>query len=121
MGSQRADQIKDSLISLQEAAQILEMSQEDVRRLVESRQLIAYQLGDDIVRLSNEQVWRLQSQTRISSAELFPKDRARQRSAQAAVKATFFERIRDFFYFNDFYILTFVVIAALLYLIFSSQ
>jgi len=123
MGGKRPDKIDsndESFISLQEASHILKMPEREVQILIRNRRLVAFQLGNQLVRLRKDQVWELQSRKRISS-ELFPDDRTAKAPAPIMMKASVSENIRDFFYFNDFYILSTIIVAALLYLILSSQ
>lgn len=120
MGSERHDQVEDNFISLNEASEILELSDKEVAKLIQEQKLTAFQLGNEVIRLKKDQVWELESQKRIS-AELFPVDRAQHQNVPVNVKGTVADHVKDFFYFNDFYILSFVVITALLYLILSSN
>ena len=120
MGGQRHDQIAESLITLKEATEILELPEEEVQQLILDHKVTAYELGDQVVRLRKDQIWELKSRARIS-ADLFPVDRTLHHNVPVRIEGTRGERIKDFFYFNDFYIISFVVITALLYLIVSSH
>mgnify|MGYP000884978740 CR=1 FL=1 len=121
MGHERQNQVADeSFISLKDAAEILELPEPEVEDLINHHKLTAYQLGDKIIRLRRDQVWEFQSKARIS-AELFPDDRRKHHNAPALAPPNPIERAIDFFYFNDFYIISFAAIGILLYLILSSQ
>ena len=120
MGGERPNQVKESYISLQETAEILEVSQQDVHQLIQDRKLTAFKIGDAYLRFQKDQVYGLEAKNRIN-AELFPESRMLHHNVSTIKQATFIEKIRDYFYFNDFYILSFLVLAALLYLILSSQ
>ena len=120
MGRKRDDQIEESLIHLREASKILGISKRDIEVLIHDHRLTAYHLGDHVVRLRKDEVWELLSQARVS-AELFPVDREIHHNVPVTIQGSAVDRVRDFFYFNDFYIISFVIIAALLYLILSSQ
>ena len=106
--------------SLTRAAEILELSQQDVHRLIQDRKLTAFKIGDAYLRFQKDQVYSLEAKNRIN-AELFPEERMMHHNVSTIKKATIVEKVRDYFYFNDFYILSFLVLAALLYLILSSQ
>ena len=120
MGSQRPDQVGESYVSIQEASEILAMSHGEIHELIQERKLIAFKIGDEYLRLRKEQVYDMEAKNRIN-AELFPEDRTIHQNVSTVKNATVVEKVRDYFYFNDFYILSFLVIAALLYLILSSQ
>jgi hypothetical protein len=121
MGRQRKNQISsDNLIGLDEASRILELTEDEVGELITDHQLMAFRIGDNIVRLRKDQVWEFQSKRRIE-AGLFPDDRDKHTHDNVEFKATFQEIARDFVYYNDFYIICALIIAALLYLILSSH
>ncbi len=120
MGGKRNDQIAETFISIAEASSILEMPEEEVKALIQTHGLSAFQLGSNLLRLRKDQVWEYKSKTRIK-AELFPVDRKQHQNAPAGSRPSFFEAIRDLIYFNDFYIISAFVMIALLYLIASSS
>ncbi|MCA9395877.1 MAG: hypothetical protein KC649_01800 [Candidatus Omnitrophica bacterium] len=120
MGRQRHDQVADSFIDIDEAAVILELDLEQVQKLVEKRKLTAFQLAEGMLRLKKDEVWELKTKIRID-ADLFPEDREIHQHQPVVVKGSIFDPIRDFFYFNDFYILSLVVVSLLFYLILSSN
>ncbi len=121
MDLERKDTVTDeSFITLQTAAEILELPENEVEDLINHHKLTAYQLGDQVIRLRRDQVWEYHSKARIS-AELFPDDRRKHHYAPVKVKVNFAERLIDFVYFNDFYIVCFAAIGILVYLILSSQ
>ena len=120
MGRERHDQISESFVGLTEASQILNLTEDGVQDLIRDHQLTAYQLGDQIVRLKKDEVWEYESRARIS-AGLFPDERDRHQSVPLSVHGTAGDRVRDFFYFNDFYLISFIVFSTLIYLILSSH
>ena len=98
----------------------MKLPESEVEELIEKHKLTAYRLGDQVLRIKKDQVWEVQSKIRISS-ELFPNERAQQHHVALSSKGPWVDHAKDFFYFNDFYIVTFILITALLYLILSSQ
>lgn len=121
MGHERQDRVgEESFITLKDAAEILELPENEVEDLINHHKLTAYQLGDQVIRLRRDQVWEYQSKARIS-AELFPDDRQKHHHAPVVSPPNVFERVADFLYFNDFYIICFAAIGVLIYLVLSSQ
>lgn len=94
-------------ITVRETAQVLGVSEKKVMDLIESHQLQAYRIADQFLRLKRTEVMQIRSGGSIA-AENVQHD------------YTAVERIKDFFYFNDFYLVTLAVIAGLLYIIFFT-
>ena len=94
-------------ISVRETAQILSISEKKVMDLIEQRKLQAYRIADKFLRLKKNEVQSLRNTGRVKAENI-----------QIAYSSS--EKIRDFFYFNDFYILTTILIGLLLYLIFLT-
>ena len=95
-------------ISVRETAQILGISEKKVMDMIESGQLQAYRIADQFLRLKRNEVMGMRSSGQVVSESI-------------QHDYTSSEKIRDFFYFNDFYLLAFVVICFLLYIIFFSN
>ncbi len=110
---------EDKYISLEEAGQLLETDVHEIEKLVTDGQLNAFKLGDKVLRLRKDQVSELKAKWRIEG-ELFAPE-APEHHAPKEIKAGFFDGFRDFIRFNDFYIASAVIVAALFYLILSSQ
>lgn len=85
---------------------MLEISEKDVLDLAESGALPAYKVGGVYLRFKPSQV------------EEFKKSNAN--VGQRSREYTGMERVFDFLYFNDFYIIAAIVIAAMVYFIFKS-
>jgi excisionase family DNA binding protein len=112
-------QAEDKYISLEEAEQLLETDVHEIEKLIADGHLTAFRLGDKVLRLRKDQVSELKAKWRIEG-ELFQPE-APEHHAPKEIKAGFFDGVRDFIRFNDFYIASAVIIAALFYLILSSQ
>ncbi len=94
-------------ISVREAAQLLGVSEKTVMDMIEARKLQAYRIADKFLRLKKSEVIQLRdTKTVVCEDETDP--------------YTLQEKIRDFFYFNDFYIISLIIIGVLLYMIFFS-
>jgi excisionase family DNA binding protein len=95
-------------ITVRETAQILAVSEKKVMDLIESGSLQAYKIADQFLRLKRNEVVNMHSTGQVVS-ENVPQS------------YTTGERVRDFFYFNDFYLVALVVIGVLLYIIFCTN
>jgi len=92
-------------ITVRESAQILGVSEKKITDLIDAGQLQAYKIADQFLRLKRNEVMQIRSSGQVVSENV-------KHDYTAA------EKLKDFFYFNDFYIFSFVLIAVLLYIIF---
>lgn len=95
----------DQFISVREAAQALGVSEKKIMDLVEESHLQAYKIAGQFLRLKRSEVLDLQTTGSVA-----------QETVQYEYTAA--EKFRDFFYFNDFYLMAAGAIIFLLYLIF---
>ena len=95
-------------ITVRETAQIMAVSEKKVMDLIESGNLQAYKIADQFLRLKRNEVVNM-----ISSGQVI--------SENIAHSYTSGERVRDFFYFNDFYLISLGIIGVLLYIIFLTN
>ena len=94
-------------ISVRETAQILCISEKKVMDLIEQRKLHAYRIADKFLRLKKSEVLDLKNTGSVAVDDV-------------KIEYSSAERLRDFFYFNDFYILSLFAIVFLLYIIFYT-
>ena len=94
-------------ITVRETAQILTVSEKKVMDLIESGSLQAYKIADQFLRLKRNEVVNILSTGQVVSEGV-------------SLGYTPGERVRDFFYFNDFYLVALVIIGVLLYIIFFT-
>jgi excisionase family DNA binding protein len=94
-------------ITVRETAQILAVSEKKVMDLIEGGHLQAYRIADQFLRLKRNEVVNIRSTGQVASENV-------------THTYTPNERVRDFFYFNDFYLIALVIIGALLYIIFYT-
>lgn len=106
----------DKLLTLKEAAECLGLSEEEVRRLVAKGEIPAYQIGGMYLRFKEEQILLLKP--RYSKRASAISDKGEKETFQG--KESFLSKIQDFFYFNNFYIISTIIIIALLYIIYIS-
>lgn len=130
----------EKLLTIREVADHLKVSEEEVKRLVDIGEIPAYRIGGSFLRFRKEQLEAIRSE--IDEVEHSEPEKAkpvldkrgrpahtytdlerdikRKEPVTRRYDYTFSEKLRDFFYFNDFYIFSFVVIFVLIYLIFRS-
>ena len=131
----------EKLLTIREVAEYLKVSEEEVKRLVDMGEIPAYKIGDTFLRFRREQIEAIR--TEISDIEKAEPERSKAPVASAGSPAhpytdlerdikrreplsrqfdyTPWERIKDFFYFSDFYIVCLIIVGALMYLIFKPQ
>lgn len=130
----------EHLLNIKEVAEYLGVSEEEVKRLVDMGEMPAYKIGDSFLRFRKEQVDAIKQE--ISDVEKEDPNRVEVKldakghqthayteiEKQIRLKTpavrqydySFTEKISDFFYYNDFYILSGVIIAVLLVIILRS-
>ena len=92
-------------ISVREAAQTLSITEKKVMDLLEEKKLIGYRIADQFLRLKKEEVLNLRDSGKVETETLqYPYTTA--------------ERVKDFLFFNDFYLAAGIIILTLLYVIF---
>ncbi len=94
----------DPYISVREAAQLLGVSEKKIMDLIEEKHLIAYRIANQFLRLKKADVLLLQDSGSVASE-----------SPQQPY--TFAEKMSDFFYFNDFYIVCAFIVVLLMIII----
>ena len=130
----------EKLLTIKEVASYLKVSEDEVKRLVDIGEIPAYKIGGSFLRFRREHLDAIRSEISDiekgtpAPAKLIPspseksshpyteleREIKRREPITRQYDYTFVERIKDFFYFNDFYIVSFVIIAVLLYVIFKK-
>ena len=93
--------IKEKLITVREASQMLGILEKDVIDLAKKGKIPSYYVGREFLRFPREDILSIKDKIQADFNVL---------SKQPALR----ERLYDFFYFNDFYIVSFLIIAILL-------
>lgn len=120
MDRERTDRLEERYLNVHEASQILEISEEELWNLVHEHKVPTHNIAGAFLRFRKDDVEELKIKWRIQR-ELFPKKSQYFVHQSAVLGGNILEKIRDFWYFNDFYFLCFTVVAVLLYFIISSQ
>lgn len=92
-------------ISVRETAQLLGITEKKVMDLIEEGKLQAYRIANQFLRLRREEVLSLRNSGEVESES-------------TEIPYIPSERLKDFFYYNDFYLVSLAIILGLLYVIF---
>ncbi|MDD3088520.1 MAG: helix-turn-helix domain-containing protein [Candidatus Omnitrophica bacterium] len=120
--------MSEKLLTLQELSDYLKINEEKVNELVRDGVISAYKIGGEILRFRIEQIdairaeidERVQESDRIKVSDTRKNVKERMSSIRKGASSTFLDRVADFFYFNDFYLISALIIAALLFYIFKG-
>ena len=94
-------------ISVRETAQILGITEKKVMDLIENGKLHAYKIANQFLRLKKNEVHELKNTGKVAvELIIYP--------------YSFSERTRDFFYYNDFYLICAGIISVLIFIIFQK-
>ena len=112
--------LEDQYLNLHEAAEMLEVSEEELKSLIQEHQVPTHTMAGVFLRLKKQDVEHLKNTWRIKR-ELFPAPQTFFSHHDTVPVSSKREKWQDFWYFNDFYIICSVLIVVLLYFIVSSQ
>jgi excisionase family DNA binding protein len=98
----------NNLLTLEEVKSYLETDQKSLEHYIKQGKLHAYKIGGSYLRFRKEEVLTLRHEVLPSKAHL------------ASRQATFLSRLYDFWLFNNFYIISLAIVAALAFLVFRS-
>ena len=112
--------LTEDYLSFKEAALLLEISEDELRELAQKHSIQTHQVAGAFLRLKRKEVELLKNKWRIER-DLFPRTQGFFEHESTIRKASFFDNVKDFWYFNDFYILCSTLIALLLYFILATQ
>lgn len=102
-----------------EAAALLKISEEKLKDLVNTGELPAYTIGGFFLRFRKDQVDRLKYKWRIERS-IYPNvDKPSNEDTPAEFQSGW-EKLKDFFYFYDYYIVCAALIVAILSFILTS-
>ncbi|MDD5501805.1 MAG: helix-turn-helix domain-containing protein [Candidatus Omnitrophota bacterium] len=99
---------EEKLLTVRDVASLLGVFEKDVLDLAQKGAIPAYKIGGVYLRFRQDQV------------EAYKKTLHAQSGSQPREKGVFLDKLRDFFYFNDFYILAGVLIFLLGFFIYRG-
>ena len=103
--------MSEKLLSTKEVSRYLGISEAELRELVDKGEIPAYRLGGTILRFRKDQIDEIK-------ARGIPKSAGFEEETQGSAALSRLERLRDFLYFNDFYIISAIIVIVLLVIIF---
>lgn len=129
----------EKLMTIRDVAEYLNISEDEVKRLVDDGEIMAYKIGGTFLRFRKEQIDAVKKEIdeveakepehskevhdpearKIHTYSKLEEEIKRKEPAVRQYDYTVLERLRDFFYFNDFYIISFIIIGVLIYYIFK--
>jgi excisionase family DNA binding protein len=95
---------EEKLLTVRDVSIILGLSENQVLELAEDGSIPAYKVGGVYLRFKREQIDEFRKKTRTTLAHPH--------------KYSLFEKTSDFFYYNDFYILSALIVILMIYIIF---
>lgn len=93
----------NSMLTLEEVKNFLQVSQDEIENLLKNGRLNAYKIGGSYIRFRKEEVMTLRQE--------------RQPAKSRSGSRGFFSRIADLWRFNNFYIVSAVLLGVLIFLI----
>lgn len=108
--------VEEKLLTIRDVSSILGISEKEVIDLAESGKIPGYKVGGVYLRFKREQIEAF----RKNLKSLTPKTSTSGKysfTPPLRAKAGFKEKLSDFFYFNDFYILSVLIIVLILFII----
>ncbi|MFH1198805.1 MAG: helix-turn-helix domain-containing protein [Candidatus Omnitrophota bacterium] len=100
---------EEKLLTVREVSSILGVSEKEIIELAEDGKIPAYKVGGVYLRFKKEQVEGMRKSIRV---ELSKPEQAHAYSMQ--------DKFGDFIYFNDFYIVSVLIIIFMLFIIFRG-
>ena len=119
----------EKLLTLKELSEYLQVSEEKINALVSEKVIFAHKIGGEVLRFRKDQIDAIRAEiySRISKADKITFSEARKKVKEKLEAAnegegsdTLRDRIADFFYFNDFYIVSGLLVIILLFIIFRG-
>lgn len=101
---------EEKLLTVRDVSLVLSISEKEVMDLAESGKIPAYKVGGVYLRFHRQQVEAFRRAVKPSVA----------RNDSIPQKYSFMDRIGDFFYFNDFYILSGILILLIIFIIYQG-
>lgn len=108
----RVGGLPEKLLSLQEAARRLDLGIPEMEELIRQGRIPSFRLGGNLIRIRLSDLEAHRGQEK--SPQRFEVSRS---SGFAVSRVSLWERVADFLYFNDFYLIVFLILLTLLAII----
>ena len=92
--------MREKLLTTREVSQILGISEKEVIELANQGKIPSYRIAGEFLRFEKKEIFKIKNELRKTQA-----------------RVSWRERVADFFYFNDFYILSLIIILLLVWII----
>jgi len=102
---------EEKLLTVRDVAGLLGISEKEVVGLAESGAIPAYKVGGVFLRFKKEQIHSFRKLTKHPSVV----------KGNTQETYGFSDRLKDFLYFNDFYLISALIIVILLFIIFQGR
>jgi excisionase family DNA binding protein len=100
---------QEKLLTIRDVASILGISEKEVINLSESGAIPAYKIGGVYIRFKRHQI------------DEFKKSNQKSYRKNEGESYSFNDKLKDFFYFNDFYILSAILVIVIIIFIFKGK
>lgn len=100
---------EEKLLTIRDVSLILGISEKEVIELAEDGSIPAYKIGGVYLRFKRQQIEEARNKLKLAPHKHAPK-----------TEYPFKDKVSDFFYFNDFYILSILIMALVLWIIFQG-
>ncbi|OIO38258.1 MAG: hypothetical protein COT00_00245 [Candidatus Omnitrophica bacterium CG07_land_8_20_14_0_80_50_8] len=111
---------EEHYLDIREASEILDVNEQELWDLVHKHAIPTHSIAGAFLRFKKEDIEGLKIKWRIER-ELFPHLQATFVHDSTVGRVTFVEKLKDFWYFNDYYILCLILVVILLHFIAVSQ
>lgn len=115
----------DKLLTAEEVADLLGISEEEMKKLVKNGDLPAYKIGGRYLRFRKEQVEAMRSEILLVANDALPAPAAAREHHGKPHEVWYpqspLDKILDFVYFYDFYLISISVITVILWFILKLQ
>ena len=103
--------MSEKLLNTKEVSVYLGISEKELRKLVDKGEIPAYRLGGAILRFRKDQIDKIKARGIRKVIEL-------EEQARTSTGINRLQKLKDFLYFNDFYIISAIIVIILLVVIF---
>lgn len=108
----------EKLLTIKEAADYLGLSEERVRELISDGIIPAYHIGGTYLRFKKEQLDQVKDKI---TKDFIAKKFQFEEITTSSKNSPLLEKVKDFIYFYDFYIISAILIFVIIFMIYLSQ